>query len=541
LQSVNSRSARGPRRLIGLGAALCLISTANTYGNGEPASYLGLYSADAIFIMEKAAAQKGDTVILTMSIESWRPIQGFDYALYFDARKLELISVAPVLSGGIGWDHFESHVLDRVGLPCVPDQCFLREDVWGRAVFSESDPGADLPGNTRNDVLEITFRVHDDAPSAFVDVEFLELYVNPDEPGTVDWNNQTHLRDGGTGHVFYSDVRFQGGILVDPPVGVPFLRGDANADGQLSVSDAIMIRRSLFQGGRAPSCIDAEDVDDNGTVQITDGIRLLEHVLLSSLDDLSNIAQPFPAVGLDPNLDALPCASYAVHAPEPTDDVVRLGAVEASPGDVVAVPIYISSTVEVEGYQLFVAYDPQLFTPLGPTLDLGGTIFEASEASGFNGVNTTLAEGMVAIGFVGDLTRGGFEIPAGVDVLAGKLRGIVSAGATPGTEIRLELTNGPGGEGYHDRAACAGEQVLRPIGIPDGEGRLGADEGLGHGEKSVRRTCAIIELADERGDAACGPRPLQRVLRKASQRLEDEPEADELRAGPDAEPREHDK
>lgn len=45
-----------------------------------------------------------------------------------------------------------------------------------------------------------------------------------------------------------------------------FLRGDANGDGVVSVSDILTIRRYLFIGGIELSCIDAADADDGQPV-----------------------------------------------------------------------------------------------------------------------------------------------------------------------------------------------------------------------------------------------------------------------------------
>ena len=57
---------------------------------------------------------------------------------------------------------------------------------------------------------------------------------------------------------------------------VEFLRGDVNADGIVSTSDAVMTQRFQFVGGKdVPDCRDAQDVDDNSNIDITDTITLL--------------------------------------------------------------------------------------------------------------------------------------------------------------------------------------------------------------------------------------------------------------------------
>lgn len=57
-----------------------------------------------------------------------------------------------------------------------------------------------------------------------------------------------------------------------------FVRGDADADGVLNLTDAIRILSYLFRGGPAPECLDAADVNDDGgrRPDITDVVSLLD-------------------------------------------------------------------------------------------------------------------------------------------------------------------------------------------------------------------------------------------------------------------------
>src|SRR4030095_12720405 len=54
-----------------------------------------------------------------------------------------------------------------------------------------------------------------------------------------------------------------------------FVRGEANGDGLLDISDGISGLNYLFSGG-VTNCEDAIDSDDDGTLTITDPIRLLD-------------------------------------------------------------------------------------------------------------------------------------------------------------------------------------------------------------------------------------------------------------------------
>jgi FG-GAP-like repeat len=80
-----------------------------------------------------------------------------------------------------------------------------------------------------------------------------------------------------------------------------FVRGDASGDARLTITDAILILRFLFQSGQL-ACPDAADVDDGGEVGITDPILLLSWMFQAGAPP----AQPFPAPGPDPTPDRLP-------------------------------------------------------------------------------------------------------------------------------------------------------------------------------------------------------------------------------------------
>ena len=87
----------------------------------------------------------------------------------------------------------------------------------------------------------------------------------------------------------------------------PFQRGDANVDGDLDLSDGVVILNSLFLGGPEPECLDAADTDDSGTVQITDAVVLFNYLFL----DAAPPSAPFEECGPDPtDEDLLHCPSY---------------------------------------------------------------------------------------------------------------------------------------------------------------------------------------------------------------------------------------
>ena len=82
-----------------------------------------------------------------------------------------------------------------------------------------------------------------------------------------------------------------------------FIRGDANNDGRLSISDAVRILKMLF-AGEEHLCADATDVDDNGATNVTDAIVLLDYLYGRGTAPPS---APFPDRGPDLTEDGLSC------------------------------------------------------------------------------------------------------------------------------------------------------------------------------------------------------------------------------------------
>ena len=70
-----------------------------------------------------------------------------------------------------------------------------------------------------------------------------------------------------------------------------FRRGDPDNNGAIQLTDGIFILNFLFLGGADPICFDAADADNNGSVQLTDGIFILNFLFLGG--------EAPPAPGLD--------------------------------------------------------------------------------------------------------------------------------------------------------------------------------------------------------------------------------------------------
>ena len=122
------------------------------------------------------------------------------------------------------------------------------------------------------------------------------------------------LQDPATGQPLGEGLR----VCLDPECAAEapgFVRGDANSDGEINLSDAITILQYLFVAGTAPACEKAADADASGRLDITDPIRILGWLFLGGQPP----APPSPAkatydpgdCGTDRRDDGLACASPA--------------------------------------------------------------------------------------------------------------------------------------------------------------------------------------------------------------------------------------
>jgi hypothetical protein len=232
-----------------------------------------------------------------------------------------------------------------------------------------------------------------------------------------------------------------------------FVRGDANHDGFVSISDALMIRRHLFTGGPPPTCRDAGDVNDDGQILLDDHNEVLTRLFNFRTDGWASVfPEPYPLAGLDPTADDLPCAIYAVEPAESTEDVIQLGDVGASPGAEVEIPVYLTNSVDIDAFQLVIAYDPAAVTPAH--LAFEGTFYERFFGDQqYQGNQPPVAllsarpdDGVFVVGISGNMAFEGYEITPGENQLVVKIVATVSQDAPPGT-IALTPTNGENGEG----------------------------------------------------------------------------------------------
>ena len=99
---------------------------------------------------------------------------------------------------------------------------------------------------------------------------------------------------------------FEAATSLPPPPGERFVRGNADGDGDVTITDAVTVLNFLFVGNTVPPCVAAADADDDGSVAITDAVRILNFLFSGGAAP----PPPYPECGTDPTEDTLDCVSF---------------------------------------------------------------------------------------------------------------------------------------------------------------------------------------------------------------------------------------
>lgn len=86
--------------------------------------------------------------------------------------------------------------------------------------------------------------------------------------------------------------------------GFPFIRADADGNGEVSVTDALFLLGALFRGSDWPPCLQAADANADDQVNLTDVVHILEHLFRSGPPP----EDPYPGCGLPSRPTTLDCA-----------------------------------------------------------------------------------------------------------------------------------------------------------------------------------------------------------------------------------------
>lgn len=195
------------------------------------------------------------------------------------------------------------------------------------------------------------------------------------------YGEESPVEDPKVRYVLNQENPYSEGVLWDragrnslSPAGhSPFVRGDANQDGVVDISDGSFILNYLFRGGSAPGCADPADANDDGVIDISDASHIYGFQLLGT----AQMPAPYPNPGYDPTSnDPASCGDRPLDSQENTPDtgtslpafdmLLRVGIADQTP-----------PTVEVTGM------DPADPITVG---DIRSISVQATDMSGINSI-----------------------------------------------------------------------------------------------------------------------------------------------------------
>jgi len=207
---------------------------------------------------------------LGVILENAYPVTAWSFGLCSDPNFLVPIAI------GTGW------TVEALNLGAGPD--FLAIELHGggftmEVVIDDSDPASVLdPGMTR--LVTVRYGGGPEAtPGEAYPLEFCDRLGEPPVPISLVVNGRE------------VEPTTEPGLAL--AIGIRFLRGDSNVDGEVNLTDAVFTLEWLFRGGRRPDCLDAADSNGSRDVDIADPVYSLNFLFIGGPAPPA----PFPACG----------------------------------------------------------------------------------------------------------------------------------------------------------------------------------------------------------------------------------------------------
>jgi hypothetical protein len=258
---------------------------------------------EAVFRVEGGTTHPGGAIDVPFIINATGPAGGYAVSLDFDETLLRAASFEPVYERPDGSEYdFARFEIDNGN--ASPGSAGVDEGfAVGAAIFSFVEASQRAPANRDNVMARIRFEALAGATPASTELRFLDGGQGSGEPvkNALEVCGRTVLPESASAFVFLS-----GSIEILPEITV-FIRGDANGDGGVDISDPQATLGYLFLGRGAPHCFDAADANDDGRLDISDGIHTLEFLFTGGEPP----PPPFPGSGADPTADGMRCHSRA--------------------------------------------------------------------------------------------------------------------------------------------------------------------------------------------------------------------------------------
>ena len=246
---------------------------------------------DYIIEAGSVVVEPGTTAETLITLDHPEAVEAFSFGLVYDSNDIDPMGAeagAAVMdaTGPAGPDFYFVDLLPS-GVPVTGNGLTVA------CILSLSFPIVTIPAGFQQEITVVTFDCLPTAtPGVEIAVDFSDQLGDP----------QILLVASVIGQDQFL-VPFSGLITVfeepPPPPGPSFVRGDANGDGTLDISDPVRIGVYVARGVNQLACLAAGDIDDDGLIQLSDVVSLLSYLFSEGAAP----AAPFPDCGADPTTD----------------------------------------------------------------------------------------------------------------------------------------------------------------------------------------------------------------------------------------------
>ena len=259
---------------------------------------------DVEFRLGAVDAPPGTQAVMPFIIRSTGPGHGYFATLDFDEDLLRIDDVVPVFERADGEEFFflkRRNNLDENPGGVGVDEGWVR---WIAHVARPYEQVDVIPPNEDVVMAELHFTVSETAEEQVSEIRFVPSECDPD-PHDLCYAHSNVISAHGwvlDPVLVNSYVYVNGRLNIIGKVST-FIRGDANSDSAVDLSDAQATLNFLFLGTQDLGCLDAADANDDGLLNVSDPIATLSHLFLGA----GSLPPPTVRSGLDPTDDDLNC------------------------------------------------------------------------------------------------------------------------------------------------------------------------------------------------------------------------------------------
>jgi hypothetical protein len=237
------------------------------------------------FACARVVLEPGASLRMPITLRTKRPLGGASFAVAYDegllaSMALDFSGSAPAQAGGLVWQMGGPSGSGRLAATCL----------------FEHDPPTD--GWSFLTIGHAQIRV---APAASPGTTSLIAFAELPLPGSdgIPWICNEVSDDRGYAYDLLTRSRPVEIVVSADPA---FVRGETDRNGRLDMGDAVHLLQHLFSAGVTVACPDAADVNDDGTLALSDVVALLGYLWTGT----TMPAAPFPDAAPDPTPDDLP-------------------------------------------------------------------------------------------------------------------------------------------------------------------------------------------------------------------------------------------